>query len=264
MTLVDAHVHLDGYGEGWPAALAEIRRLGIVTVAVSMDVASFGFAERAAREEPLLLPSFGIHPWNAPEWAGRLDELEALVQRAPMLGEVGLDRRFVKDAAAYGPQETVFEYFLGAAGRTGKLLNLHTSGAEARVAELVEQHPVGPVIVHWYNGPMRPLARLIEAGAYFSVGVEVLNSDRIARVARRVPPEQLLSETDNPGGWKWLRGTVGNPGLLEEVVGRLAELRRVDREEMEQLLESNSRRALAAGGVAWPGSRRVGLEPDVT
>ncbi|HKJ02740.1 MAG TPA: TatD family hydrolase, partial [Longimicrobiales bacterium] len=135
MTLVDAHVHVDGYGEGWPAARDQVRRHGIVTLAVSMDVASYRATVDLSRDEPLILPSFGIHPWNAPRWAHRLAELDALVEEAPMLGEVGLDRRFVKDADAYGPQEEVFAYFLDAARRTGKILNLHTSGAEVAVAE---------------------------------------------------------------------------------------------------------------------------------
>lgn len=261
MTLVDAHAHVDGYGADWPAARAELRRHGIVTLAVSMDVASYRATAALGREEPLVLPSFGIHPWNARDWAHRLDELEALVDDAPMLGEVGLDRRFVKDADAFGPQEAVFEYFLDAARRTGKILNLHTSGAEALLAGLMRDAGGPLAVVHWYNGPMRPLAALTEQGAYFSIGVELLRSERIARIARRIPMERLLSETDNPGGWAWLEGPPGMPSLLERVVDRLAEVRAMDRRELTAILEDNARRLLAEGGVPWP---TEGLEPHVT
>lgn len=64
--LVDAHVHLDAFGEAWPAALAEIRAHRIVTLAVSMDVASWEVTKALAAGEPLLVPAFGIHPWEAP------------------------------------------------------------------------------------------------------------------------------------------------------------------------------------------------------
>lgn len=252
MTLFDAHVHVDGFGEAWPAARGEIRDRGIVTLGVSMDVASYRATVALSREAPLVLPSFGIHPWNAVAWAHRLEELEPLVGEAAMLGEVGLDRRFVKDPDAYGPQEEVFDFFLDAARRTGKLLNLHTSGAEVLIADRM-RNAGGPLaVVHWYNGPMRPLADLIDLGVYFSVGVEVLRSDRIARIAGRVPLERLLSETDNPGGWAWLEGPPGMPSLLERVVDRLAEVRGLEREEMAALLESNARRLLGDGGVPWP------------
>jgi len=255
---LDAHAHLDQFGEAWPAALEEIRRLGIVTVAVSMDVASWEATRALAEGEPLILPSFGIHPWEAPRWHRRLGELDRHVSAAPMLGEVGLDRRFVKDPDAWGPQEEVFSFFLDAARRTGKLLNLHTSGAEARTAELLAEHGVERMVVHWYNGPMRPLGALAEQGAYFTVGVELLVSERIARIARRIPLDRLLVETDNPGGWAWLGGEPGMPALLERVTARLAEVRGMRPEELGGILEVNARALLASAGVPWP------LEPHVT
>lgn len=261
MTLVDAHAHVDGFGDAWPAARAEIRARGIVTLGVSMDVASYHATVVLSREEPLVLPSFGVHPWKAGEWAHRLGELEPLVAQAPMLGEVGLDRRFVKEPEAYGPQEKVFDFFLDAAVHTGKILNLHTSGAEARIAERMREVGGPPAVVHWYNGPMRPLAALVDMGVYFSIGVEVLRSERIARIARRIPLDRLLCETDNPGGWAWLDGPPGMPSLLERVVDRLAEIRDLDRDHMDAVLEVNARRLLDAGGVSWPGDAGEGPDP---
>lgn len=255
--LLDAHAHVDQFGDAWPAALEQIRALRIVTVAVSMDPASWEATRALAEGEPLLLPSFGIHPWEAPRWHRRLAELEPLASAAPMLGEVGLDRRFVKDPGARGPQEEVFGFFLDAARLTGKLLNLHTSGAEARVAELLAAHGVSRMLVHWYNGPMRPLGALAEMGAYFTVGVELLRSERIERIARRIALDRLLVETDNPGGWAWLSGEPGMPALLERVVERLAAVRGLASEELKALLEANARALLGAAGVPWP------LEPHV-
>ena len=258
MPLLDAHAHVDQFGRAWPAALEQIRARRIVTLAVSMDVASWEATRALAADEPLVVPSLGIHPWEAPRWHRRLGELEPLLAAAPMLGEVGLDRRFVKDAGAWGPQEEVFVFFLDAARRTGKLLNLHTSGAEARVAELLAAHGVERAVVHWYNGPMRPLAALAEMGAFFTVGVELLVSERIARVAGRIPLDRLLVETDNPGGWAWLTGEPGTPALLERVVARLAEVRGLAPGELGGILDANGRTLLETAGVRSP------LEPHAT
>jgi TatD DNase family protein len=252
--LLDAHAHVDRFGDAWPAALEQIRGRRIVTLAVSMDPASWEATRRLAALEPLLVPAFGIHPWEAPAWHRRLHEVEALLDDAPVLGEVGLDRRFVKDPEAWGPQEEVFAFFLDGARRTGKLLNLHTSGAEARVAALLARHGVEKAVVHWYNGPMRPLAAMAESGVYFTAGVELLVSERMAKIARRIPLERLLVETDNPGGWAWLTGEPGMPALLERVVARLAEVRRLAPEEMEEVLDANAGRLMAAAGLAWPRS----------
>ena len=250
--LFDAHVHVDAFKDAWPGALAEIRADGIVTLAVSMDVPSYLASKELCAQDPRLIPAFGIHPWEAPRWHRRLDEIGPLVAEAPMLGEVGLDRRFVKDETAYGPQEEVFAWFLDAARATGKLLNLHTSGAEARVAELLEAHDPPHAMIHWYNGPMGALTRMADRGAYFSVGVEILSSDRIRKVARRVPLDRLVSETDNPGGWAWLEDEPGMPRLIHRVVEALASLHGRTPGEMEALLEENARRLLADAGVPWP------------
>lgn len=255
--LVDAHTHLDRHGVSWPAALDEIRRTETVALAVSMDPPSYRATRELCRQDHRLIPSFGVHPWEAPAWAGRLDELAPLVDEAPMLGEVGLDQRFVKDPEAFGPQEEVFSWFLDAAARTGKLVNLHTSGAEARVAELLERHRVEHALVHWYNGPMGVLERLAGLGAYFSVGVEILESERIVRVAGRIPLDRLLTETDNPGGWQWLTGEPGMPAILPRVVQELGRVRGLAPDEMASVVEENARRLLAGAKVPWPGGAQA-------
>ena len=66
---------------------------------------------------------------------------------------------------------------------------------------------------------------LIEYGAYFTLGVELLYSPSIQAIARELPMGQLLTETDNPGGLKWLRGTVGMPQVIREVVQAIAGLK---------------------------------------
>lgn len=88
--MIDAHAHMDKYGEALPLALSQIRQASIVTVAVSMDVDSFRETRRIAESEPLLLPSFGIHPWEAPRYEAGLRELDPFLGESPLIGEIGL------------------------------------------------------------------------------------------------------------------------------------------------------------------------------
>lgn len=251
--MIDAHVHLDRYGEDLEPALDEIRRLGIRTLAVSMDPASYRRTRRIAEEEPLVLPSFGVHPWEAPRFAGKLEALEELLAEAVLLGEIGLDRRFVEEPSAYPAQEEVFEWFLDTAEARGRLVNLHTSGAEDRVLAALRRRTPPAIVVHWYAGPEELVDGYLELGAFFTVGVEVLRSERVRRLAARLPAERLLTETDNPGGWSWLTGAPGMPGLLERVEEAVAEIRGVPRAVLSARVEENFRAALAAGGVTLEG-----------
>jgi Tat protein secretion system quality control protein TatD with DNase activity len=153
--LVDAHAHLDQYGSSWPEVLEEIRRLEILTLAVSMDPPSFERTRGLCANQPLLIPAFGVHPWKAPGWE--------------------------------------------------------------------------------------------DDGAYFAVGVELLRSPHIETIARRIPEDRILTETDNPGGWQWLKGVPGRPSLLPRVLDRLAEVRGVARERMEEIVAANAARLFGLG-----------------
>jgi len=225
--LIDAHAHLDHYAEAeLTAALGEIDQLGIFTLNVSMDLPSWQRSLEISKRSPLVVSTFGIHPWKAPEYADKLDTLDAAIQQSPILGEIGLDYDFISDSAQYPAQRKVFEHFLAAAREQKKIVNLHTKGAEEDVLKLLEGHGIERAIVHWYSGPLEIFRKLVARGCYFTVGVEVLRSEHIQQIAREIPAGQLLTETDNPGGQKWLEGVEGMPRLILDVVVALAALRK--------------------------------------
>jgi TatD DNase family protein len=251
--MIDAHVHLDRYGEDLPRALEEIRALSIRTLAVSMDIKSFQETQRIAEAEPLILPAFGVHPWKASRFASDLSVLEAPLEEATIYGEIGLDFHFVRDKTLFDAQRSVFEFFLDAAERTGRLINVHTKGAEAVVIDALKRRTLPAVIVHWYSGPLELVDEFLDLGAYFTVGVEVTRSPLIQSLAATLPLNRLLTETDNPGGWDWMAREVGFPELMEKVEGAVAETRGVPRDELSAQVDSNFQRVLRAGGIdfAW-------------
>ncbi len=250
--LIDAHAHVDRYDEELSAALEEINRVRIFTVSTAMDVPSYERNREIAARCPLVLPAFGIHPWNAPQYAGRLEELAAYIDASPMLGEIGLDHRWVEDASAYPAQRRVLEFFLAAARDQDKIVNLHTSGAEREVMELLERFAVRRAIVHWYAGPLDLLREWIGRGAYFTIGVEIFSSEHIQNIAREIPMDRLLTETDNPGGLKWLNGTLGMPSHLQQVVERLAIVRGIRANQVTSAVEANWRRLIENDPIQIP------------
>ena len=71
-----------------------------------------------------------------------------------MIGEIGLDRRWVEEPERYEPQRAVFSHFLRRAAALDRVINVHTSGAEAECLEAIVAHGCRRVIVHWYSGPL--------------------------------------------------------------------------------------------------------------
>src|SRR5678815_1184115 len=225
--LIDAHVHLDKYGDLLDQALSEIDAQRIFTVATAMDVPSYLELRKIAERSPFILPTFGVHPRRAAEYVDRLPELGRYIEMSPAIGEIGLDFHWVKDTATYPAQRKVLEYFIASAGEQNKFVNLHTKAGEKEILDLLEKYDVRRAIIHWYSGPLDILNAMIDYGCYFTIGVEVLYSDYIKAIARTIPDHLLLTETDNPGALRWLKKTdeIGMPIAIKDVVDGLARVR---------------------------------------
>ncbi|HUP16309.1 MAG TPA: TatD family hydrolase [Acidimicrobiia bacterium] len=251
--LVDAHTHLDKYGDDEiEEVLAAIERQRILTLTVADGPASFVRAEAIAARSTLVMAGFGIHPSVAHEYAESMDEVCKIANRSPFIGEVGLDYRLVTDEALYVSQRQVFAMLLDLARDQDKLVNVHCAGAEQDTADILRYHRIDRAIIHWYSGPLDILSELVTAGYMLSLGVEVMHSSHIRDVARAVPSDQLLTETDNPGGLRWLTGEVGQPQVISDIVSELATVRGVHLEELAATVQSNMVRLVEDDPVLGP------------
>jgi TatD DNase family protein len=249
--LIDAHVHLDRYGELLDEALEEIEGKQIFTVATAMDLPSYLELKKIAERSELVLPTFGIHPRRAPEYADKLHEIGRHIESSPAIGEIGLDFHWVKDTSTYPAQRKVLEYFIAAAREQKKFVNLHTKGGEKEILDLLEKYDVKCAIIHWYSGPIDIFHAMVQYGCFFTIGVEVHFSDPIKSIAKAVPDHLLLTETDNPGALRWLKKNdeVGMPTAIKDVVDSLAELRQSTPEQIETLVQRNFTRLI--GNDPW-------------
>ena len=240
---IDAHAHLDAYDGLGPTALyealEEIARHRIFTISNSMDLPSYNRNLTIAARSPWVLPAFGIHPWNAHHYLDRRDALAEPMTRSLIFGEIGLDHFFVKERSRYPAQKEVFELFLAAARDQDKIFIIHTKGAERDALEILDGYALPRVIIHWYSGPLDVFRDMIERGFYFTVGGEVGQSEKIREIARMIPSDRLLTETDNPGGPESYLGRPGTPALLLDIVRSLADVRKAPVEELVLAIRSN-------------------------
>ena len=240
---VDAHAHLDKYcDDELDSVVGQIEADRILTISVSVDPRSFARARTIADRCRLVVPTFGVHPWEAPRLVGILDELEAICATSPMIGEIGLDHRFVTDPRSRAAQRVVLDSLLDVAVEQRKMVHVHSSGAEAETAAMLRSRRIDRVIMHWYSGDFETLGALIDRGVLFTVGAAVLHSAHVRRIAARIPDDQVLIETDNPGGQDWLTGQRGQPRLLHRIESELAGLRGTTPRRLRSLVRANLRR----------------------
>ncbi len=239
--LVDAHAHMDWYTDSLPDALGRIEKHRILTMAVAMDVPSYLKTLEIARSCSYVIPTFGIHPWEAARYTDNLHELDGYLEKTPVIGEAGLDFHYVKDSGLYPGQMKVFEYQCAWAQRLSKPMNLHTRGAEREVLEMLTRFRIDTSIIHWYAGPVSLMESYLAAGCYFTVGVDVLNPRKTHTIAEILPLDRILLETDNPGGYQWLAHETGMPDLLLKIVEKVSEAKGMTAIELENELWQNWR-----------------------
>lgn len=238
---LDAHTHLAKYHEDseLPAALEEIEKNKILSISNSMDVLSYEKNLKIAETCKFVLPTFGIHPWSATEYSHKLQSIIELIDKTPIIGEIGLDFHFVRNKGKYPNQIQVFEFFLEAAREKDKIVIIHSYGAEEEVLKHLKNYEVKRPVLHWYAGPLKYVDEFLALGAYFTIGVDIFENKHIEKLVKQVPTERILTETDNPGAIKWLKNETGMPKLIKPVVRKLGEVLEKSPEDISQLVLNN-------------------------
>jgi TatD DNase family protein len=206
--LIDSHAHLDDerFAADLPAVLQRARDAGVrrvVTVAVT--AASSAASVELAQRHPLLAATVGIQPNHVAEAAaGDWDEVRRLAEhpRVVAIGETGLDRHWTY--TPFAQQEEYFARHLELARQRDRALVIHCREAEADVVRMLradfETH--GPVrgVMHSFTGDAATAAACLAMGLYISFAgmVTYKNAEALRDVARGVPLDRVLVETDSP------------------------------------------------------------------
>ena len=211
MRLVDSHAHLqtDRFAGDVELVIGGARLAGVERMLVpAWDAASTERALALCDRFPWLDASAGVHPHDAARvdaagWA-RIVEL-ASDRRVVAIGETGLD--FDRVFSPVKDQLANLRRNLTLAAETGKAAILHCRSAagrrDAQDALLAELRGVGgpaAVIVHSFSGPVDYAEAVLDLGAAISFSGLVFRpgEEASAEVARLVPAERLLVETDSP------------------------------------------------------------------
>jgi TatD DNase family protein len=233
--LIDTHAHLDDeqFAADLPAVLDRARSAGVVKiVTVATTAPSSMVSVQLAQRHPMLFATVGLHPNNIAEAApGAWDEVLALAEgeRVVGIGETGLDRHW--DTTPFPLQEEYFARHLELARRVGRPVVIHCREAEADVLRLLrtdfDRH--GPVrgVMHSFTGGPDTAEACLAMGLYLSFAgmLTYKNAAALREVARHIPPDRLLVETDSPYlSPVPLRGKRNEPAHVVHTAACLAEL----------------------------------------
>jgi TatD DNase family protein len=211
----------------------------IISMATNLKTSKRNLQLADEKREGIII-ALGRHPWGA----HKFNEKEKVFYRnylddprVKVIGEIGLDHYFIKEKKYYPLQLQMFEFFLKEAQKNKKPVMLHLTGAEMDTAELLQALELSiPICCHWFSGPEKPLIKLIDLDCYFSINPAVIKSKNHQQVAKMVPENRLLTESDGPVKFQ---GKKGGPELIPQVCAEIAKLRGKNEEEIQKIIWKN-------------------------
>jgi TatD DNase family protein len=240
--VIDTHAHLDALDDAGEA-VARARDAGVTRIlTVGTDVPGCRRALKLAEQYDGVFAILGIHPHEANDATeDDVAEVRALLAhpKAVGAGEMGLD--WFRDYAPRHAQLRLFALMLEVAVETGKPAVIHTRAADTDTLGALEHHH-GKVVLHCFSSPhLLPVA--LERGWYlsFAGNVSFPKAVDLRLAATRVPPEQLLVETDTPYlAPQPVRGKRNEPAYVVHTLAALAQARGDDPDELSAQIERNA------------------------
>jgi len=231
--MIDTHTHLNfkAFEADWQDVVKRAIENGVEKmIVVGTDLASSKRAAEMAEQDRALYASVGIHPHHARKFSitnnqfpnkfqiqnsklqNEIRELKELAKhpRVVAIGEVGLDYHVYKNSKYPSTalrtssrlielQKELLKLQVRLAQELDKPLIIHSREVKDEVLEtIVKVNPKSRGVFHCFEGPKKYLIKILDAGFYVGFDGNITYSHDRAEVAKEVPMERLLLETDCP------------------------------------------------------------------
>jgi TatD DNase family protein len=246
--LVDSHAHLDDprfdsdreqvLQRAWDAGIRKI-----LTIGNGKGPDDMGCGIPIAQTHDWIWTSVGIHPHDAAKVEDRhYDQMEKLASHPKVLaiGETGLD--YYYDNSPRDVQREVFRRQLAVAKNLNLPVIIHTRDADADTEEILKKERPTSGVIHCFTSGDRLADVALELGFVISFSgiVTFPNARTLAEIARRIPGDRILVETDCP----YLapvphRGKRNEPGFVADTAKFVATLRGITPDALAAQVSAN-------------------------
>ncbi|MBI3545475.1 MAG: TatD family hydrolase [Gammaproteobacteria bacterium] len=256
--LVDSHCHLnfDPLNTCLEDVLQRARDNGVghmLCVAVTLE--AYPEIRQLAQQHAHIFASVGVHPNETEGHEPSVDELVDLADnpRVVAIGETGLDYFRSQGDLSYDQtngvgrhlqQQERFRHHIRAAKKSGKPLIIHTRDAAQDTLRIMREEGAGEIggVMHCFTESQDVARAALDLNFYISFSgiVTFRNAEALRDVAKNVPADRLLIETDSP----YLapvpyRGKTNEPAFVRHVAECLANLRQLSVESIADLTTRN-------------------------
>lgn len=173
-----------------------------------------------------------------PELKMLLAQIESLAGQAVGIGEAGLDYYHCKDAPGRERQAAVFKKVIALAESVGLPLVIHSRDAEQQALDMVKH--LDRVVFHCYSGTLSTMKEAVDRGYYISLATNLCRSAQHQILAKNVPLDHLMVETDSP--FLSPRRGRNEPAFVLDSIRMIARLRGLEPQEIARVTAENTKR----------------------
>ena len=254
--IIDSHCHLDSEALGEDSSVAEViaraQAAGVhrfVTIGAGWGIACAHRAVALAEAHPdCVWATVGVHPHDASQYD---DEVEATLrslsarEQVVAIGEIGLD--FHYDNSPREIQRTAFRRQIRVAMSMDQPIVIHDRDSAGETFQILREEGAfsanSAVLFHCFAGDVPAMEAIVAEGGWISLSgiVTFKNATNLHDVARQVPAERLLVETDSPflAPVPW-RGRTNEPRNVVYTLAHIADLRGDSRDELARQTAENT------------------------
>lgn len=252
MIFVDSHSHINSreFVSDLPAVLERMRSAGVAAATV---IGCDRGEEKRVKElvgssgSPRLFGAWALHPEYEDVEETSVEEIETICSAPEIaaVGETGLDYHWCKGDLSW--QKNRFRMHLAAARSLGKPVIVHAREAEADAVKILAEEKAGDMgfVMHCYGGDLDTALACIDAGGLvsFTGTITFKNAGALREVARALPLESLMIETDCP----YMapvphRGKRNEPAFVVQVAEQIAAIKEVSLEQVARVTTENYKR----------------------
>ena len=246
--IVDTHCHLyfEELNKDLDEVLSRANDLGVNTfICVGTNLSDSYKSLTLAQKYKSIYATAGIHPHDSKDAAeDYLQELRKLLdnEKIVAVGEMGLD--YFRNISNPETQKTVFRAQLQLAEDISKPIVFHNREADEDIIRTLSDFPNVIGVAHCFSSSYETAMKLIEMGFYISFsGNLTFKNSHLPEVAKKLPLERLLVETDSPFlSPVPFRGKTNEPGRSRYVVEKLAEIFGSDIDQIASITTANAKK----------------------
>ncbi len=248
--LVDSHCHLDcidlsEFDNNFDALIQHTHNTGVEhMLCVSINLKKYPEMLEKVRAYPGISVSAGMHPMAEESDTFSVDYLTELASddKVVAIGETGLDYYYHKDNPEWQRQR--FRAHIQVANQLNKPLIIHTRDAGDDTLAILREEKADLCggVIHCFTETQAFANQAMEIGFMISISgiITFRNADRLREVAKNIPDDRLLIETDSP----YLapiphRGKQNQPAYVQHVAETLAEIRNTSVEHIAEISRNN-------------------------